>query len=379
MSLRIIEISAPTDASEKISELAKEYNAIDCRHSDTTFWFENKKDKFETTRILINVNNQQNLMDALTRSVQKNDDWRIILIPVEATMPAPEDEDDEKNEAQKQEAKKESDKEKDQSDLTYIKHRILVWLKWFNFKDIVGGSITREELKYDMEQGSKLTFDFLLLVLLSSIVAGVGLVQSDVAIIIGAMVIAPLLGPNLALAFGAALGDRPLIFNAIKTNIFGLGFTLLVAAVAGYFIPEASVTESSELMNRTNVSYASMALALAAGGAAVLSLTTGVSSALVGVMVAVALMPPAVALGLTIGNAQWNLAFGTALLLATNVVCINLAALSIFRLKGIKPRTWYEEKQAKKASRINALIWLGMLVILAGLIWLKNYYLADGS
>ncbi len=354
MSLRIIEISATKNASDKIKELSEEYNAIDCSQSESTGCNSEKDDKRITTRILVDVTNQQKLIDALTRAVNDNDDWRIILLPVEATMPRPES-------PEENEENKNANNGK----------------KWIKMRNILRGSVTREELLQDMEKGGRLSFDFMLLVLLSTIVAGIGLIQSDVAIIIGAMVIAPLLGPNLALAFGAALGDQKLILNAIKTNIVGLGFTLLISAIAGYMITEATVTNSTELMNRTNVNYASIGLALAAGGAAVLSLTTGVSSALVGVMVAVALMPPAVALGLTIGNAKWDLAYGTGLLLATNIVCINLAALAVFRLKGIKPRTWYEEKRARKASRINAVIWLAMLVILAALIWVKKQYLGD--
>lgn len=354
MSLRIIEISAPEKSSDKIKELAEEYNAVDCWQSEHQGWLSKDDDKRMTTRILVDVTNQQDMMDALTRAVNDHEGWRIILLPVEATMPRPESPKENKKDKQANQGK-----------------------KWIKMRNILRGSVTREELLQDMEKGGRLTFDFVLLVFLSTIVAGIGLIQSDVAIIIGAMVIAPLLGPNLALAFGAALGDKGLILNAIKTNIVGLGFTLLISALAGYFIAEASVTESEELLNRTNVSYASIALALAAGGAAVLSLTTGVSSALVGVMVAVALMPPAVALGLTIGNAQWEMAFGSGLLLATNVVCINLAALGVFRLKGIKPRTWYEEKQALKASRVNAIIWFGMLIILAGMIWVKKHYLGN--
>ena len=136
-----------------------------------------------------------------------------------------------------------------------------------------------------------------------------------------------------------------------------------------------SIFESVEMMNRTNVGFASIVLALASGAAAVLSLTMGVSSALVGVMVAVALMPPAVTLGVTLGAQEFGLAYGSALLLATNVVCVNLAAQSIFRLKGIKPRTWYEEKKAKKASMINGSVWLIMLVVLAILIWLRSVVL----
>ncbi|HPF79158.1 MAG TPA: TIGR00341 family protein, partial [Alphaproteobacteria bacterium] len=161
----------------------------------------------------------------------------------------------------------------------------------------------------------------------------------------------------------------------MKTNAIGLTFTLIITMLASLLVSNDAVLQSTEMMNRTNVGFASIVLALASGAAAVLSLTMGASSALVGVMVAVALMPPAVTLGLTLGNGQFDLAYGTFLLLATNVVCVNLAALAIFRLKGIKPRTWYEEKNAQKASRTNGLIWLGMLIILAGLIWLRQAHL----
>ena len=342
MSLRIIEISAPEGASDKIKELAERYEAIDCWQASRKSWLYKKDDIRTTTRILVDVNNQQDLLDALQRAVSRNEGWRITLIPVEATLPKPEE-----------------------ADITNGNGKMRV-------QDILRGSVTREELQSDMEKGAKVSFDFLVLVFLSTLVAGIGLIQSDVAIIIGAMVIAPLLGPNLALAFGAALGDKGLIIKAIKTNIVGLGFTLLIAMLASFFISNDTVLASSEMMNRTTVGYASIILALASGAAAVLSLTTGVSSALVGVMVAVALMPPAVTFGVTFGNGQFDLAYGTFLLLATNIVCVNLAAQAIFRLKGIKPRTWYEEKQAQKASKINGMIWFVMLVILALLIWLKR-------
>jgi len=113
--------------------------------------------------------------------------------------------------------------------LGQAKSSISTWFKFINFKSILQGSVTREELHSDMEAGGKLTFDFLVLVFLSSIVAGIGLIQNDVAIIIGAMVIAPLLGPNLALSFGAALGDKELFSKAIITNVVGIGFTLIIS------------------------------------------------------------------------------------------------------------------------------------------------------
>ena len=348
MSLRIIEISAPEKSSDKIKELAERYEAIDVWQAKRKSWFNNDEERV-TTRILVDVQNQQDMLDALQRSVSRNEGWRIILMPVEAALPKPEPKE-----------QIETDKRNDK----------------FRIKDVQRGSITREELHSNMEKGATVTVDFLLLIVLSSLVAGIGLLQSDVAVVIGAMVIAPLLGPNLALAFGAALGDKPLIFKAIKTNAIGLGFTLMITIIASLVVSDSAVLNSTEMMNRTNVGYASIILALASGAAAVLSLTMGVSSALVGVMVAVALMPPAVTLGVTLGNGQFNLAYGTFLLLATNVVCVNLAAQAIFRLKGIKPRTWFEEKNAKKASLVNGFIWLGLLCLLALLIWLKQEHLA---
>lgn len=337
MSLRIIEISAPDKSSDKIRELADHYKCID-------YWYNAKnKDGRRTTRILVEVSNQQDLLDALQRNVAKHDDWRIALIPVEATIPKPPKPEDDLN--------KPPSKSK-----------------------VMGGSITREELRDDMENGSRLNFDFILMVVLATIVAGIGLIESNVAVIIGAMVIAPLLGPNLALAFGTTIGDREMILDAIKTNLIGLGITLIISITGGLLIPIDALTASQELMDRTSVNFAGIVLALASGAAAVLSITAGASSALVGVMVAVALMPPAVTLGLSIGEFRFDLAYGAALLLAANVASVNLAAQAVFYWKGIRPRTWYEEKKSKEAIITHNVIWISALVILSLLIWLKTHH-----
>ena len=86
--------------------------------------------------------------------------------------------------------------------------------------------------------------------------------------LIGAMVIAPLLGPNLALALGTALGDSRLMLHSLRTNLAGLGLALLVSVFIGMLW---SVNlESAELLARTDVGMESVALALASGAAAVL-------------------------------------------------------------------------------------------------------------
>jgi uncharacterized hydrophobic protein (TIGR00341 family) len=220
----------------------------------------------------------------------------------------------------------------------------------------------REALYLEVERGAQLNQTFILLVILSTIVVAIGLAENNVAIVIGAMVIAPLLGPNLGLSLGIALGDYPLILQSIKTNLMGLTITISLAVVIGLFWP-INFT-NYEVISRTEVSLASIVLALASGMAAVLSLTTNISSVLVGVMVAVALLPPAVVFGMMIGNAQFQTGIGALFLLSINIVCVNLAAQIIFFLQRVRPRTWYEKKKADQSKLINIIILLLLLSIL---------------
>jgi uncharacterized membrane protein len=120
------------------------------------------------------------------------------------------------------------------------------------------------------------------------------------------------------------------------------------------------------------VGLAGIALALASGAAAVLSLVTGLSSALVGVMVAVALLPPAATLGMMLGSGQYSHAAGAGLLLAVNVVCINLAAKLMFRFRGVRPRTWLEQGKARQSLLISTLFWLTSLGLLVIAIYLRH-------
>lgn len=108
---------------------------------------------------------------------------------------------------------------------------------------------------------------------------------------------------------------------------------------------------SHEIVSRTHVGMGDVVLALAAGAAGALSITTGASSALIGVMVAVALLPSTVVTGMLVGEGQWGKAIGAAELLAVNLLSLNLAAIVTFLARGIRPGTWWEAEYAKRASR----------------------------
>ncbi len=277
----------------------------------------------------------QRFIDALQRILGDSDEtWRIVVLPVEATVPA---------------------LEPRQSDEERKKKRTIA---------------LREEIFQDVESRAKLSLDFLVLTALSTIVAAIGLNADNVAVVIGAMVIAPLLGPVLAFNFAAALGHMSLLLRASLSTLAGLGLGLAISTLIGVLIKVE--LESTELISRTVVGLDSIALALASGAAAALSIVTGLSATLVGVMVAVALLPPAAAVGLLLGAGETELAAQAALLLLVNIVCVNIAALVVYRWKGIAPRTWLERRSAKRSVIINLGVWTALLVVLTGLVLIRQ-------
>jgi uncharacterized hydrophobic protein (TIGR00341 family) len=127
---------------------------------------------------------------------------------------------------------------------------------------------------------------------------------------------------------------------------------------------------SPELASRNGVGLGDIAVALASGCAGALAFTTGVSTTLIGVMVAVALLPPLVAFGLLLGGWHPALAMGALALFLVNLISINLSGVTTFLVQGIHPATWWEKDQAKKATHTALRIWIAMLAVLVGLILL---------
>jgi len=221
-----------------------------------------------------------------------------------------------------------------------------------------------------MTRVSGLSRGYIIMAILASVVAALGLLNDDVAVIIGSMVIAPLLRPNMSLALATALADIELAKKAILTNIIGFTLVLSIGIVMGVAVDvDPSI---NQIASRSNVSYYYIFIALATGIAGAYSITTGVAEALVGVMVAVALLPPLVSAGLLLGDKHWVDASGALLLCLVNIVSINLASVVTFVLQGIQPREWLETKKAQKAVRISIAMWIVLLILLAALIFLEQ-------
>jgi len=222
--------------------------------------------------------------------------------------------------------------------------------------------VSRAELYEDIAGASKVDHLYVIQVVIATVVAAIGLARDQPAIIIAAMVIAPLLGPNMALALGATLGDTALIKRSIRASVVGVSIAFGLSLGLGY-LPGFDLGVG-EIDARTSVGAPDVALALASGVAGTLAFTSGVGSALVGVMVAIALLPPTVVMGAMVGAGRWHDALGAGLLLGVNVVCVNLAGVVTFLLKGIGPAGWWEAERSKRASRRAIVIWVSLLAAL---------------
>ena len=322
--MKIIEVVTDETYIDRIRNFVEKNDAPD-------FWIVSSEvEERKVIRVLVKPEQRQIIMDGLQEKLLTSSTARVVVIPVEATLP------------REEEPEKEPEK-------------------------ISSAEITREELYDSIGKNAGLNRTYLLLIFLSTVVVAIGLLKDNVAVVIGAMVIAPLLGPNLAMALGTALGDTELMWKSFKTGLAGMSLALALSILIGIFWPLN--VESRELLARTYVGLDSAVLALASGAAAVLSLTSGIPSILVGVMVAVALLPPTATLGLMLGAGQIKLAYGAAFLLAVNIVAVNLSAKLGFLIQGIKPRTWLEKQKAKQSMTSYIIIWVITLATLLLVIY----------
>lgn len=155
------------------------------------------------------------------------------------------------------------------------------------------------------------------MVLLSAVVATAGLLSDSSAVVVGSMVIAPLLGPALAASVGVVTGDDGLRRTGFRYQIVGVAVVIaasigiaVLARLGGLEPAGVDIVPVAELEERVSPNLLSLAVALGAGIAGVLSLTRGFSEAIVGVMIAAALIPPAAAVGITAGWGMYGAAAG---------------------------------------------------------------------
>ncbi len=218
--------------------------------------------------------------------------------------------------------------------------------------------IAREELRARATTLAPNVRTFVAMSVVSVVVATAGVLLDSAAVVVGSMVIAPLIGPAMATSTGTVLQDGDLFRRGVKFQV--LGFVLAIVTAAGFawllksaqLVPltDPEVLAISQVRERLAPDFLSLAVALGAGIAGAYSLSSGISTSLVGVAIAVALVPPTAVIGIGLAWGLPGVVIGATVLVLVNFLSINLAALAILWYQGYRPEHWFREDAARSAT-----------------------------
>ena len=237
---------------------------------------------------------------------------------------------------------------------------------WLAEKPIPIASLSRNLWRVSVPS---LSFYFLLG--LSGVISTLGLFADSVAIIIGAMIIAPLIGPITGIAYSTTVANRRLLRRSFLTLATGVIFTVFISFLITLMIGLKEVTP--EILSRTSPTLLDLVIALAAGAAGAFANTRRrIADALPGVAIAVALVPPLSVIGIGLALRSSSLAFGASVLFVTNLTGIIFSGVVILLLQ-----SYGNIKRAKQGLIFS----ITMLVILGiPLGWsLKNLIVENNT
>ena len=201
--------------------------------------------------------------------------------------------------------------------------------------------------------------------LFATIVAIAGLFLDSAVLVIGAMLLSPLLGPINAFAVNTTLGrikNLVRIQTSIVTLLFSVvGLSALVTFVFSQFI---DLPITSQIALRGQTSPLDIGIGVVLGLAGGLALVSALSETLVGVGVASALLPPAAVAGIGLGLFNSTLFFGAAILTVVYLVGLQLGCMVMIRIKGVHPRQFYQQAEARRHSAYS----IGVLAVLLAIL-----------
>lgn len=324
MNLRLLEIDTSFAFQDQVLALLKDISCMDVWQTSGT--------EQTCIRVTVRTTQVEQVLNQLQANIPAQGNLKVLILPVEAKWPVP--------------------------DLDSPCNKVSVRL-------------SQEEIYTKVGQQVQLSGTQLGMVILSTLIVGIGLLKGSEAILIGGMVLAPLLQPILGLAVAVVLGDFVLARQSIKVGGISIGLALGLSILLGMALPIS--LDLPGIMARVSIEPMDVGLAIAAGIASALSLTTDNQNAIVGVMVAVALLPPLVVLGLLLGSSEWALAQGAFLLVVTNVIGLNFAAMATLIAQDLEPPLHWQPGQAQNYTQW--IIGMGMILVLGiiGVVTWRNF------
>ena len=224
---------------------------------------------------------------------------------------------------------------------------------------------TPPEVYQDISEGRQFHAGYLLMLVLAALIALLGLLQNSVAVIIGAMLISPLMGPILSCGLALTLADWKLGKKALRNVGLSVAEVIVITALATWLAPLKEATP--EILARTSPNLMDLLIAVFSGLAGSLALCSKKTelTILPGVAIAVAVMPPLATTGYGLSTQQWAIARGSFLLFFTNLVAIVISAHLVFVLVGFRARLDLSRAPHRLLVRYRTLIAYAVLVVVA--------------
>ncbi|MCK5798298.1 MAG: TIGR00341 family protein [Deltaproteobacteria bacterium] len=219
----------------------------------------------------------------------------------------------------------------------------------------------RIDLFRELQAGSELSFNFVTMISLSTAIAALGLTQNSAAVVIGAMLVAPLMTPMLGAGLALVQGNVVLIRRATVSIAIGAGLALATGFIFGWLAPIKDLTP--ELLARGQPNLLDLFIALFSGAAgAFATARPGLSGALPGVAIAAALVPPIATVGISLAYGEPRNAYGAAILFTTNLIAIILSAAFTLFILGVRANGQHTRGKIWVRRAIEALILATVLI-----------------
>ncbi|SIR98478.1 TIGR00341 family protein [Natronorubrum thiooxidans] len=250
---------------------------------------------------------------------------------------------------------------------TVVSRRFEALREKYEDGDVGTDRISRQELQAEADSLTPTFSVYSVMTIISAVVATAGLLLDSPAVVVGSMVIAPLIGPALGASVGSVIDDEELFKHSVGYQVIGVVLAIVAAAIFAWTVrtinivpPGLNIASVGEISERLAPDLLSLAIALGAGVAGIISIATGTSVALVGVMIAAALIPPAAAAGIALAWGQPSAAIGATALVLVNVLSVNLAGLLTLWYVGYRPENLFSLGETQQRVRRRV---LGLAVI----------------
>lgn len=222
-----------------------------------------------------------------------------------------------------------------------------------------------------MREAVRPNINYFVLIALSAVIASLGLLLNSPAVVIGAMLVAPLMTPIVAAAIGITVGDTRVLRDSLTATLQGMLAAIFIAILMTLLVPGAETTP--EVLARANPTLIDLIVALASGMAGAYAIARKeVGEALPGVAIAAALLPPLASVGVGIALGQAAVAGGALLLFTTNLIAIVFASALVFLLLGVRPPRVEEREQRLRQGLVISIVSLLLVSLPLGLFLLRS-------